>query len=180
MSACTCTHLRPARSCGRGFCGGSATTYRTASLYIGRAHTRRGIRDGHDGKTGGLTTTRTKLNSAAKLSKRTGPPLGSEMPDAAKNVRQLVLLHGRDAAKAMVEPEAKSLVRIASEVLSDERGRSGYSYSGLCLTSLPHRKLADEQAWERSVGPLTLIIEPGRLKVGSGPSKLIGVPYGAR
>jgi hypothetical protein len=102
------------------------------------------------------------------------------MPDAAKNVRQLVLLHGRDAAKAMVEPGAEPLVRIASEVLSDEKGRSGYSYSGLCLTSLPHRKLADDQAWERTVGPLTLIIEPGRLKVGSGPSKLIGVPFGAR
>src|SRR4051812_1127920 len=102
------------------------------------------------------------------------------MPDAAKGVRQLVMLHGRSMAKEMVEPEAKSLVRIASEVLSDERGRSGYSYSGLCLTSLPHRKLADEQAWERTVGPLTLIIEPGRLKVGSGPSKLVGVPYGAR
>src|SRR3954468_11883318 len=102
------------------------------------------------------------------------------MPDAAKNVRQLVVLHGRDAAKAMVEPDAEPLVRIASEVLSDERGRSGYSYSGLCLTSLPHRKLADEQAWERTVGPLTLIIEPGRIKLGEGPSKLLGVPYGAR
>src|SRR4051794_31741660 len=102
------------------------------------------------------------------------------MPDAAKNVRQLVLLHGRDAAKAMVEPEAEPLVRIASEVLSDERGRSGYSYSGLCLTSLPHRKLADDQAWERTVGPLTMIIEPGRIKLGDGPAKLMGVPHGAR
>ena len=32
-----------------------------ASLYIGWAYTRRGIRHGRDGKTGGLTTTRTKL-----------------------------------------------------------------------------------------------------------------------
>jgi Plasmid encoded RepA protein len=102
------------------------------------------------------------------------------MPDAAKGVRQLVLLHGRTAARSMVEPSAESLVRIASEVLGDEKGRSGYSYSGLCLTSLPHRKLSEEQAWERTVGPLTLIIEPGRIKMGSGPSKLLGVPYGAR
>src|SRR3954452_17359129 len=102
------------------------------------------------------------------------------MPDAAKGVRQLVMLHGRSMAKEMVEPEAKSLVRIASEVLVDEKGRSGYSYSGLCLTSLPHRKLKDDQAWERTVGPLTLIIEPGRIKLGEGPSKLLGVPHGAR
>ena len=102
------------------------------------------------------------------------------MPDAAKGVRQLVLLHGRSTAREMVEPEAELLVRIASEVLGDEKGRSGYSYSGLCLTSLPHRKLRDDQAWERTVGPLTLIIEPGRIKFGEGPSKLLGVPHGAR
>src|SRR4051794_38872263 len=102
------------------------------------------------------------------------------MPDAARGVRQLVLVHGRDAARSMVGPESEPLVRIASEVLGDEKGRSGYSYSGLCLTSLPHRKLAEDAAWERTVGPLTLIIEPGRIKIGGGPSKLLGVPYGAR
>lgn len=102
------------------------------------------------------------------------------MPDAAKGVRQLVLLHGRDKARQMVDAADKPLVKIASEVLSDESGQRGYSYSGLCLTSLPHRKLADDQAWERTVGPLTLIIEPGRIKIGDGPSKLMGVPHGAR
>ena len=30
-------------------------------------------------------------------------------------------------------------------------------------------KLKDDQAWERDVGPLTLIIEPGRIKIGGGP-----------
>lgn len=102
------------------------------------------------------------------------------MADAAKGVRQLVLVHGRDAARLMVETTDKPLVKIASEVLGDESGRKGYSYSGLCLTSLPHRKLADDAAWERTVGPLTLIIEPGRIKVGDEPAKLMGVPHGAR
>ncbi|WP_237183361.1 replication protein RepA [Roseomonas gilardii] len=102
------------------------------------------------------------------------------MADAAKGVRQLVLVHGRDAAKELVDPDHRSLVNIASEVLGDDSGRKGYSYSGLCLTSLPHRKLADDQAWERTVGPLTLIIEPGRIKLGDGPSKMAGVPHGAR
>ncbi len=86
------------------------------------------------------------------------------MADAARGVRQLVLVHGRDTARQMVEPTDQPLVKIASEVLGDESGRKGYSYSGLCLTSLPHRKLADDAAWERTVGPLTLIIEPGRIK----------------
>jgi hypothetical protein len=100
--------------------------------------------------------------------------------DAAKGVRQLVLLHGRNSASQMVDPTDKTLVRIASEVLGDESGQRGYSYSGLCLTSLPHRKLADDQAWERTVGPLTLIIEPGRIKLGNGPARIMGVPHGAR
>lgn len=102
------------------------------------------------------------------------------MADAAKGVRQLVLVHGSAAAKTMIEPEHKPLVKIASEVLGDDTGRKGYSYSGLCLTSLPHRKLPDDAAWERTVGPVTLIVEPGRIKLGDGPSKLVGVPHGAR
>jgi hypothetical protein len=102
------------------------------------------------------------------------------MPDAAKGVRQLILLHGRAHAREMVVPADQPLVKIASEVLGDETGRRGYSYSGLCLTSLPHRKLADDQAWERTVGPLTLIIEPGRIKLGDEPARMLGVPHGAR
>jgi hypothetical protein len=102
------------------------------------------------------------------------------MVDAAKGVRQLVLLHGRDAARKMVNHTEDSLVRIASEVMGDETGRKGYSYSGLCLTSLPHRKLADNEIWTRKVGPVTLIIEPGHIAYGDGPPKQLGVPHGAR
>lgn len=102
------------------------------------------------------------------------------MADAAKGVRQLVLVHGHDAARQMIDPAAKPLLKIASEVLGDDSNRKGFSYSGLCLTSLPHRKLADEEPWERTVGPLTLIVEPGRIKLGNGPTRMMGVPYGAR
>ena len=102
------------------------------------------------------------------------------MPDAAKGVRRLILVHGRDSARELVAPADERLVKIASEVLSDEKGRIGYSYSGLCLTSLPHRKLADDQPWERTVGPFTLMIEPGRIKFGDSPARMMGVPHGAR
>jgi len=102
------------------------------------------------------------------------------MSDAAKGVRQLVLLHGRDTARNMVEPSAEPLVRIASEVMGDDSGRTGYSYSGLCITSLPHRKLKSADPWIRTVGPLTLIVEPGYIKLNDDPPKLLGVPFGAR
>lgn len=102
------------------------------------------------------------------------------MADAAMGVRQLVLLHGREAARRMVMEEAEPLVRIASEVMADETGRSGYSYSGLCLTSLPHRKPKSIEPWVRTVGPLTLIVEPGYIKLDDGPPQMLGVPYGAR
>ena len=101
------------------------------------------------------------------------------MADAARGVRELVQVHGREDAKRIFTGD-RSLIEIASEVLGDDSGRRGYSYSGLCLTSLPHRRLSDDQAWERTAGPLTLIIEPGRMKIGPGPSKFIGVPFGAR
>ena len=101
------------------------------------------------------------------------------MGDAAKGVRQLVLMHGRDDARRLFNGD-RSLIDIASQVLSDDSGQRGYSYSGLCLTSLPHRRMGDDQAWERTVGPLTLIIEPGRMKIGPGPATFVGVPFGAR
>jgi hypothetical protein len=56
------------------------------------------------------------------------------MGDAAKGVRQLVLMHGRDDAKRLFNGD-RSLIDIASQVLSDDSGQRGYSYSGLCLTS---------------------------------------------
>src|SRR3712207_6082584 len=106
--------------------------------------------------------------------------LGGEMADDADGgVRHLVLVHGRDAARAMVEPERKALVDIAAHVLADEEGRIGISYSGFCLTSLPHKRLPDDKPWEKRGHRVTLLVEPGRMKVGH-ETRLYGVPYGAR
>jgi len=79
----------------------------------------------------------------------------------------------------MVEPKMRPLVDIAAEVLADDSQRIGISYTGFCLTALPHKRLADEQAWEKKGHRVTLLVEPGRLK-HSGRTKLYGVPYGAR
>lgn len=95
------------------------------------------------------------------------------------DVHQLVLAHGRDRAREMVEPSQRSLVDIAAEVLADETQRIGISYSGFCLTSLPHKRLPDDQVWERKGYNVTLLVEPGRMRVGTR-TVTFGVPHGAR
>src|SRR5215203_5074084 len=101
------------------------------------------------------------------------------MSDADGGVRRLVLVHGRDLARNMVEPEQKALVDIAAEVMGDEDGRIGITYTGFCLTALPHKRLPDEHSWEKRGHRVTLLVEPGRKGAGN-PPKYIGVPYGAR
>lgn len=60
-----------------------------------------------------------------------------------------------------------------------ERQDLGLTYSGFALTALPHRKLPDDQPWERRGHKIRMLIEPGRLPVRGG-FKLYGVPYGSR
>ena len=98
--------------------------------------------------------------------------------DAAHDLHRLVLLHGRERAREMVPREAAALVDIAAEVLADEGQRIGISYTGFCLTSLPHKRLPDDQTWEKKGHRVTLWVEPGRMKTEA--VWYYGVPYGAR
>ena len=66
--------------------------------------------------------------------------------DPAHGVRQLVLLHGHERAREMVPPKQRLLVDIAAEVMADEKQNIGISYTGFCLTSLPHKRLPDDEA----------------------------------
>jgi hypothetical protein len=100
--------------------------------------------------------------------------------DAAHGVHQLVLVHGHEQARKMVPERQRSLIDIAAEVLADERQNIGISYTGFCLTSLPHKRLSDGQAWQKQGHRVTLLVEPGRLKTAKGDMRLYGVPYGAR
>lgn len=95
------------------------------------------------------------------------------------DIPQLVLNYGRQQAREMVDAQDRLLVDIASEVLSDDQQKIGISYTGFCLTSLPHKKLADEQIWERRGHKVTLIVEPGILRT-SGHTVKYGVPFGSR
>lgn len=91
-------------------------------------------------------------------------------------IHKIIVDQGRTAALSLADAD---IVDIAAGVLGDERGDLGYTYSGLCLTALPHRKIPDDQAWERVGHKVKLVVEPGRLDV-AGKTKLFGVPYGAR
>lgn len=97
------------------------------------------------------------------------------------DIHRLVLVHGREAAKEMVPARHRQLVDIAAEVMADETQAIGISYAGFCLTSLPHKRLADDAVWQKKGHRVTLLIEPGRM-MNRGQTKpvLHGVPYGAR
>ena len=99
--------------------------------------------------------------------------------DASDSIHRLVLMHGRQRAREMVDPRHRLLVDIAAEVLADETQRIGISYTGFCLTALPHKRLADDATWEKKGHRVTLLVEPGRLRT-AGQTRLHGVPYGAR
>jgi hypothetical protein len=96
-----------------------------------------------------------------------------------QNVHRLVLIHGRERAREMVDVRRRPIVDIAAEVLSDDSQRIGISYTGFCLTSLPHKRLPDNQTWEKKGYRVTLWVEPGRMKA-KDQVVAYGVPYGAR
>jgi hypothetical protein len=58
---------------------------------------------------------------------------GMKDADDVHCVHQLVLVHGRERAKELVTPKARSLVDIAAEVMADDTQRIGISYTGFCL-----------------------------------------------
>lgn len=90
----------------------------------------------------------------------------------------LIRLHGVAEARRRVEQRDREIIDIASRILADESDAIGITYAGFCLTALPHKKLDDSSPWERTNGKLSLLVEPGRLRVG-GQTKLYGVPYGS-
>lgn len=91
-------------------------------------------------------------------------------------IHKLIVREGKHVASSLADA---NIVNIAAGVLGDDRGNLGYTYSGLCLTALPHRRIPDDQPWERVGHKVKLVVEPGRLDI-AGKTKLFGVPYGAR
>ena len=94
-------------------------------------------------------------------------------------IHELVAQHGRDTARRLVPFEEKRLVDLAADVLADEKVAAGFTYSGFCMASLPHRSLPDNSEWVRKSEDFSLIIEPGKLfRHGEEDGTLYGVPFG--
>ena len=96
------------------------------------------------------------------------------------DIHQLVIKHGHEAARQLVAAEDRPHVDAAAAMLAIDNPSLGITYSGFCLTSLPHKKLPEEQRWERQGHQVTLVVEPGVLPDREGVTKVHGVPYGSR
>lgn len=96
------------------------------------------------------------------------------------DIHELVITHGRQEARRLVGEKRASIVDIAADVLEEESSALGITYSGFCLTSLPHSRLPDDQTWRRDQGRVTLLVEPGHQRKRDGSLQLVGVPYGAK
>lgn len=96
-------------------------------------------------------------------------------------IHDLVLTHGRDGARTLTNEEEWPLVDVAAAVLAEESGALGITYSGFCMTALPHRKIPDSDRWRRTAagGKFEMIIEPGELRIKRRLHQF-GVPYGSR
>lgn len=94
-------------------------------------------------------------------------------------IHNLILTHGHEAARRMAGADERRYVDLAAAFLASDPTGIGATYSGFCMTSLPHKALPDHEPWERKGPRITLLVEPGHL-YEAGERKLFGVPYGSR
>jgi Plasmid encoded RepA protein len=94
-------------------------------------------------------------------------------------ITDLIYQHGREKARFMFPIEQRRLVDITAEIMAQESNAISFTYAGFCMTGLPHRRLEDDQVWEKKGHNVTLLVEPGKMIVGNKPVHY-GVPYGAR
>lgn len=104
--------------------------------------------------------------------------------EEVSKVHTLLGEHGRlGALERLPQPvgdDDRRVLEIAAAFMGDERvGSQGFLYSGWCLTSLPHRRILDSEAWRLDNGGITLLVEPGRRILKSGEDIFCGVPFGA-
>ena len=96
------------------------------------------------------------------------------------DIHKLILNVGVKPARQLVRTKRKRLVDLVGRLFAEESEEVGFSYSGLCLAALPHRRQPDDKPWKLETPRVTLLIEPCfEVKHGLTPTP-IGVPYGYR
>ena len=93
-------------------------------------------------------------------------------------VHRLILEHGK--AEALKYDVDRAVVEAAAGYLSSEDSDIGYLFSGWAQAALPHRRLADDAAWQVTTDRVTLIVQPGLRPATDGTPVSVGVPYGSR
>jgi len=92
------------------------------------------------------------------------------------------LLEARGKQAALQAGLNRSVVEAASLYMGDEDNALNFVYSGWAQCALPHRRLAEDAAWEISAEKVRLVVEPGRRPSGTngdGPLEFMGVPFGS-
>jgi hypothetical protein len=92
------------------------------------------------------------------------------------DLHSLILAHGREKAKELVDIDQRHLVDSAARVLEDDHRRLNLIYSGFSQTSLPLRT-PKETIWRRTGANVTLLIESGMEEDGETP---VGLPAGSK
>jgi hypothetical protein len=74
----------------------------------------------------------------------------------------------------------RRVVDAAANFMADEESGTAFLFSGWAQAALPHKRLPDDAPWQLRTERVTLLVEPGRRTMPSGPPISVGVPYGSR
>jgi hypothetical protein len=76
-------------------------------------------------------------------------------------IHELIVHHGRQTAADISPRRQRTHIEIAARILEEESNALGITYGGFCMTALPHKRIPDDQVWERRCHRLRLTVEPG-------------------
>jgi len=93
-------------------------------------------------------------------------------------VHKLILDHGKEGT--LLFDIDRSVIEAAAGYMASEDNDIGYLFSGWALAALPHKRLADDTAWQVTTDRVTLIVQPGLRPAANGTPVSVGVPYGSR
>lgn len=119
-----------------------------------------------------LNTFRIAMAGKVRVAARPGTCLD---PQSMGDVHRLIVHHGLERARLMVETRAdRQALEAAAAIMAEEASRIGVTHAGFAMTSLPHRRI-ENSVWRRRGHLTTLLVESGRDHHGD----FVGVPFGS-